>query len=27
MALSFDMVAADVYWIRALQHFGGTSVP
>ena len=24
MALSFDMVAADVYWIRALQHFGGT---
>ena len=24
LALSFDAVAADVYWIRALQHFGGT---
>lgn len=24
MALSFDSVVADVYWIRALQHFGGT---
>ena len=24
IALSFDSVVADVYWIRALQHFGGT---
>jgi hypothetical protein len=24
MALSYDMIAADVYWIRAIQHFGGT---
>jgi len=24
MALSFDSVVADVYWIRAVQHFGGT---
>ncbi len=24
MALSFDSVVADVYWIRALQHFGTT---
>jgi hypothetical protein len=24
LALSFDDLAADVYWIRALQHFGGT---
>ena len=24
MALSFDSVVADLYWIRALQHFGGT---
>ena len=24
LALSFDVLAADVYWIRALQHFGGT---
>ena len=24
MALSFDSVVADVYWIRALQHFGAT---
>ena len=24
MALSFDSVVADVYWIRALQYFGGT---
>jgi hypothetical protein len=24
LALSFDAIAADVYWIRALQHFGGT---
>lgn len=23
MALSFDAFAADVYWIRAIQHFGG----
>jgi tetratricopeptide (TPR) repeat protein len=23
MALSYDALAADVYWIRALQHFGG----
>jgi tetratricopeptide (TPR) repeat protein len=23
MALSYDSVLADVYWIRALQHFGG----
>jgi tetratricopeptide (TPR) repeat protein len=23
MALSFDALAADVYWIRALQHYGG----
>lgn len=23
MALSYDMIAADVYWIRAIQHFGG----
>jgi hypothetical protein len=24
MALSYDALAADVYWIRAIQHFGGT---
>ena len=24
MALSFDGLLADVYWIRALQHYGGT---
>jgi hypothetical protein len=24
MALSYDTVLADVYWIRAIQHFGGT---
>lgn len=24
MALSYDAVMADVYWIRALQHYGGT---
>jgi tetratricopeptide (TPR) repeat protein len=24
LALSYDALAADVYWIRALQHFGGT---
>ena len=24
MALSFDRLAGDLYWIRALQHFGGT---
>jgi len=24
LALSFDPLVADVYWIRALQHFGGT---
>ena len=24
MALSFDVLLADVYWIRALQHYGGT---
>ena len=24
LALSFDAVVADVYWIRTLQHFGGT---
>ncbi len=23
LALSFDALAADVYWIRALQHYGG----
>jgi tetratricopeptide (TPR) repeat protein len=23
IALSFDAIAADVYWIRALQHYGG----
>jgi hypothetical protein len=23
LALSFDALAADVYWIRAIQHFGG----
>ena len=23
MALSFDALAADVYWIRAIQHYGG----
>ena len=23
MALSFDAIAADVYWIRAIQHYGG----
>ena len=23
IALSFDAVAADVYWIRAIQHYGG----
>jgi hypothetical protein len=23
MALSFDAIRADVYWIRALQHYGG----
>ena len=24
VALSFDMLAADLYWLRALQHFGAT---
>ena len=24
LALSFDAVLADVYWIRAIQHYGGT---
>ena len=24
MALSFDVLLADVYWIRAIQHYGGT---
>jgi hypothetical protein len=24
MALSYDTIAADVYWLRAIQHFGGT---
>ena len=24
-ALSFDSVLADVYWIRALQHYGATT--
>jgi hypothetical protein len=24
VALSFDMIAADLYWMRALQHFGAT---
>jgi hypothetical protein len=24
LALSFDALLADVYWIRAIQHFGGT---
>jgi hypothetical protein len=24
LALSYDALVADVYWIRALQHFGGT---
>jgi hypothetical protein len=24
LALGYDALAADVYWIRALQHFGGT---
>jgi hypothetical protein len=24
LALSFDALAADVYWIRAVQHYGGT---
>jgi tetratricopeptide (TPR) repeat protein len=24
MALSFDALLADVYWIRAIQHYGGT---
>ncbi len=23
MALGFDALAADVYWIRAIQHYGG----
>lgn len=23
VALSFDLLAADIYWIRALQHYGG----
>ena len=23
IALSFDALAADVYWIRAIQHYGG----
>ena len=26
IVLSFDGIAADVYWIRALQHYGGTRV-
>jgi hypothetical protein len=26
VALGFDAVAADVYWIRALQHYGGTKL-
>ena len=24
VALSFDMLAADIYWMRAIQHFGAT---
>ena len=24
MALSYDMLLADIYWIRAVQHYGGT---
>ena len=24
MALEFDAILADIYWIRAIQHFGGT---
>ena len=24
MVLSYDALAADIYWIRAIQHFGGT---
>ena len=24
VALSFDMLAADLYWMRAIQHFGAT---
>ena len=23
IALAFDVLAADVYWIRAIQHYGG----
>ena len=26
IALGFDALAADVYWIRALQHYGGTKL-
>lgn len=26
LALSFDALAADVYWIRAVQHYGGTKL-
>ena len=26
-ALGFDAILADVYWIRAIQHFGGTRLP
>jgi hypothetical protein len=26
VALGFDALAADVYWIRALQHYGGTKL-
>ena len=26
MALSYDALLADVYWIRAVQHYGGTKL-
>ena len=26
VALSFDALAADVYWLRAIQHYGGTKL-
>src|SRR5688572_16107182 len=26
MALSYDMMAADLYWIRAVQHYGRTKL-
>src|SRR5262245_6886426 len=25
-ALSYDALAADIYWIRAIQHYGGTKL-